>query len=91
MRMMDKKGKMIVMAAAFFACGALAGPRVFAAAQDGPAAGEGRPAVQALDDTAGCPYYRQNGRHWRGGRRGCWNQDSQPPCWQGQEGDGNRE
>ncbi|WP_276689344.1 MULTISPECIES: hypothetical protein [Acidaminococcus] len=80
---MTTKFKTIAMAAVFFAAGSVAGPRLFStpAVHASEAVSGKQPVVQALDNQVGCPYYNQNGRHWRGGRRGgCWNQD-QPPCW----------
>ncbi|MCF0138750.1 hypothetical protein [Acidaminococcus fermentans] len=89
---MTAKFKTLAVAAAFFAAGSMAGPRLFSVtpAHAAEAAGGNQSVVQALDNQVGCPYYNQNGRHWRGGRRGrggCWNQGQQPPCW-GDDGQG---
>jgi hypothetical protein len=88
---MKQSIKMLAMGAVFFAAGAVAGPRMFHAGA--VHAGEGKPdnqtVVQTLDNQVGCPYYDQNGHHYRGGRRGgCWN--GQPPCWQDDGNNGNQ-
>ena len=80
---MTAKFKTLAVAAAFFAAGSIAGPRLLAISpvHAAEAVTENQPVVQTLDNQVGCPYYQQNGHHRRAGRRGgCWNQD-QPPCW----------
>lgn len=88
---MKQSIKMLAMGVVFFAAGAVAGPRMFhvGAVHAGEGKPDNQPVVQTLDNQVGCPYYDQNGHHYRGGRRGgCWN--GQPPCWQDDGNNGNQ-